>query len=347
MEELLNEADTDEGDGSVEVGESRPLGIRNDESGEVGERSTAPGDVLPETIAREEEEADLTDPPVPYPLEEFGPDPQKFKEEQHRTPWIMALITFLESGALTLDAQLRVKTLQLAPHYEQMPVQQLSGPFSLMVVDAVGPLVTTPRGNKFSLVFADYFTRWVEAFPVAALDTLTFVIVMIDEVISRHGVPENAYLEWTEYGLVISGCVFVIGLGAHVWRLGDLDGRLEQLSPSSVLTDARASVKSSANARKHQEGTSLRRLRQSEPEEVVLLRDEDDMDNGSGYAVTNNVASTERTTTQPSSTTTTATRWASVLPGPVLVQLPGVAAAVPRTVPMGTGVDTSGVGHMA
>ncbi|KAG2879187.1 hypothetical protein PC116_g24709 [Phytophthora cactorum] len=39
--------------------------------------------------------------------------------------------------------------------------------------------------------------------------------------------------------------------------------------------------------------------------------------------------------------------WASVLPGPVLVQLPGVAAAVPRTVPMGTGVDTSGVGHMA
>ncbi|KAG2976426.1 hypothetical protein PC119_g22188 [Phytophthora cactorum] len=191
---------------------------------------------------------------------------------------------------------------------QQMPVQQLSGPFSLMVVDAVGPLVTTPRGNKFSLVFADYFTRWVEAFPVAALDTLTFVIVMIDEVISRHGVPENAYLEWTEYGLVISGCVFVIGLGAHVWRLGDLDGRLEQLSPSSVLTDARASVKSSAKARKHQEGTSLRRLRQSEPEEVVLLRDEDDMDNGSGYAATNNVASTERTTTQPSSTTTTATR---------------------------------------
>ncbi|KAG6943678.1 hypothetical protein JG688_00017487 [Phytophthora aleatoria] len=285
MEEPLTEADTDEGDSSVEVGESRPLGIRNDESGEIGERVTAPGDVLPETIAREEEEADLTDPPVPSPLEEFGPNPQKFKEEQHRTPWIMALIAFLESGTLTLDAQLRVKTLQLAPHYEvrkeilmrrihlraraaharsicvpviplpfietvlyychgdtlaahagltktidrvrkhaywqgwkrdtteyvrecttcgsgkgyrpwrnglmqRVPVQQLSGRFPLMVVDAVDPLVTTPRGNKFILVFADYFTRWVEAFPVAALDTLTFVNVMIDEVISRHGVPE-------------------------------------------------------------------------------------------------------------------------------------------------------------
>ncbi|OWZ04864.1 LOW QUALITY PROTEIN: Gag-pol Polyprotein [Phytophthora megakarya] len=47
---------------------------------------------------------------------------------------------------------------------QKMPIQELSGPFSLLVVDAVGPLVTTPRGNKFILVFADYFTRWVNAF---------------------------------------------------------------------------------------------------------------------------------------------------------------------------------------
>ncbi|GMF14686.1 unnamed protein product [Phytophthora fragariaefolia] len=73
-----------------------------------------------------------------------------------------------------------------------MSVEDLSDwPFSLFVVDAVGPLVTTPRGNKFILVFADYFTRWVEAFPVAALDTLTFVQIMVDEVLCRHGVPER------------------------------------------------------------------------------------------------------------------------------------------------------------
>ncbi|KAG6623872.1 Integrase, catalytic core protein [Phytophthora cinnamomi] len=72
-----------------------------------------------------------------------------------------------------------------------MPVQELSGPFSLLVVDAIGPLVTTARGNKYILVFADYFTRWVEAFPVETLDTITFVNIMIDEVLSRHGVPER------------------------------------------------------------------------------------------------------------------------------------------------------------
>lgn len=74
---------------------------------------------------------------------------------------------------------------------QRMAVQDLSGPFSLLVVGAIGPLVTTPRGNKYILVFADYFTRWVEAFAVEALDTLPFVKVMVDEVLCRHGVPER------------------------------------------------------------------------------------------------------------------------------------------------------------
>ncbi|KAG3027740.1 hypothetical protein PC121_g5850 [Phytophthora cactorum] len=74
---------------------------------------------------------------------------------------------------------------------QRMPVQELSRPFSLLLVDAIRPLVTTPRGNKYLLVFADYPMRWVEAFPVKALDTLTYVNLMIDEVISRHGVSER------------------------------------------------------------------------------------------------------------------------------------------------------------
>ncbi|KAG2925249.1 hypothetical protein PC119_g3534 [Phytophthora cactorum] len=74
---------------------------------------------------------------------------------------------------------------------QRMPVQDLSGPFSLLVVDAIGPLVVTPRGIKYILVFVDYFTRWVEAFAVASLDTNSFVDAMIEGVICRHGVPER------------------------------------------------------------------------------------------------------------------------------------------------------------
>ncbi|KAG3129193.1 hypothetical protein PI126_g21074 [Phytophthora idaei] len=74
---------------------------------------------------------------------------------------------------------------------QRMPVQDLSGPFSLLVMDAIGPLVVTPRGNKYILVFVGYFTRWVESFAVASLDTISFVDAMIEGVICRHGVPER------------------------------------------------------------------------------------------------------------------------------------------------------------
>ncbi|OWY98690.1 Retrotransposon Polyprotein [Phytophthora megakarya] len=74
---------------------------------------------------------------------------------------------------------------------QRMPVHELSGPFSLLVVDAIGPLVTTPRGNKYILAFVDYFTRWVEAYAVKSLETITFVDTIIEGVISRHDVPER------------------------------------------------------------------------------------------------------------------------------------------------------------
>ncbi|KAG2893324.1 hypothetical protein PC117_g23813 [Phytophthora cactorum] len=55
--------------------------------------------------------------------------------------------------------------------------------------------VVTPRGNKYILVFVDYFTRWVETFAVASLDTISFVNAMIEGVICRHGVPERLLSE--------------------------------------------------------------------------------------------------------------------------------------------------------
>ncbi|KAE8965564.1 hypothetical protein PF005_g28106 [Phytophthora fragariae] len=75
---------------------------------------------------------------------------------------------------------------------QRMPIADLTGPFSLLVVDAVGPLPETERGNKYILVFVDYFTRWAEAFAVGALDSITFVDAMVNGVVSRHGVPSRS-----------------------------------------------------------------------------------------------------------------------------------------------------------
>ncbi|KAH9107635.1 hypothetical protein AeMF1_017069 [Aphanomyces euteiches] len=74
---------------------------------------------------------------------------------------------------------------------QRMPVYDLKGPFDLMVVDALGPLPTTENGNKYILVFGDYFTRWIEAFPVPHLKTSTFARTLIDEVLCRFVVPNS------------------------------------------------------------------------------------------------------------------------------------------------------------
>ncbi|KAH9085199.1 hypothetical protein LEN26_020572, partial [Aphanomyces euteiches] len=74
---------------------------------------------------------------------------------------------------------------------QRMPIYDLKGPFDLMVVDALGPLPTTENGNKYILVFGDYFIRWIEAFPVPDLRTSTFSRTLIDEVLCRFGVPNR------------------------------------------------------------------------------------------------------------------------------------------------------------
>ncbi|KAE9092323.1 hypothetical protein PF010_g17851 [Phytophthora fragariae] len=308
MSDLLNEADAD-GRRSPLVGEDGGTGSGNHTgdlpnpvsppplpdghgSSAVGERVNPDGsEVGPPS---NHDRSQPTESPGPnaipteqllvYPVDVFGLQQDRLVAEQRRTPWILAMLAYLESGALALDPQLRTRTLLMAPNYivrngvlmrrvhlkaragpasslevpviplqfistvrhlcntdvlaahvgvtktmdkvrkhafwhgwkrdvaeyvrecatcrsgkghrpwrngltQRMPIHELSGPFLLLVVDAVGPLVATPRGNKFILVFADYFTRWVEAFAIPRLDPTTFVETMVNEVISRHRAP--------------------------------------------------------------------------------------------------------------------------------------------------------------
>ena len=39
------------------------------------------------------------------------------------------------------------------------------------------------------MVFSDYLTRWVEAFPVPSVEETVIARLLIDEIISRHGAP--------------------------------------------------------------------------------------------------------------------------------------------------------------
>ena len=64
-------------------------------------------------------------------------------------------------------------------------------PFEQLAVDVMGPFPTTKRGNKYIVVFQDYFTKWPEAFAVPNHQSTTIAMLFVDEVMCRYGMPER------------------------------------------------------------------------------------------------------------------------------------------------------------
>ena len=58
-----------------------------------------------------------------------------------------------------------------------------------MAVDILGPLPQSRRGNKYIMVVADHFTKWVEAFAIPNQTAETIARVLVEEVVCRFGVP--------------------------------------------------------------------------------------------------------------------------------------------------------------
>ena len=64
-------------------------------------------------------------------------------------------------------------------------------PFHHVAVDVL-QLPITSSGNKYVIVFMDYLTKWVEAFPTPDQQATTVATLLIEHIICRHGgVPEE------------------------------------------------------------------------------------------------------------------------------------------------------------
>lgn len=68
-----------------------------------------------------------------------------------------------------------------------LPISQT--PFEMVAVDVLGPLPQTYEGNRYIIVFMDYFTKWPEATATSDQKADTTARTFIHDIISRHGCP--------------------------------------------------------------------------------------------------------------------------------------------------------------
>lgn len=75
------------------------------------------------------------------------------------------------------------------------PLQSIvtSRPLELVASDIVGPLPESPAGNIYILVVADYFTRYVKAYPIPNQEATTVAHQLVDQFFMRFSPPERLH----------------------------------------------------------------------------------------------------------------------------------------------------------
>ena len=69
----------------------------------------------------------------------------------------------------------------------------VDAPMECLAMDILGLLLLNPRGNKFILVVADYFTKWTESYPILNQEASTVAEKLVGEFICRFGVPREIH----------------------------------------------------------------------------------------------------------------------------------------------------------
>ena len=93
------------------------------------------------------------------------------------------------------------------PVLSPIPVE---GPFHRVGVDVLQLPVST-HGNKYTIVFMDYLTKWPEVFPAKDQSAYTIAKTLVERVIPRHGVLAQLLSD--------RGAAFLSKLLAEVYHL--------------------------------------------------------------------------------------------------------------------------------
>eukprot|EP00731_Ephydatia_muelleri_P019115 Em0011g1155a len=82
------------------------------------------------------------------------------------------------------------KTLEKEKTWAPMQSGLVGTPMQRVAMDILGPLPVTARENKYVLVVGDYFTKWVEAYPMPNMEAKTVAELFVNHFIARFGVPD-------------------------------------------------------------------------------------------------------------------------------------------------------------
>ncbi|KAF7648018.1 hypothetical protein LDENG_00163380 [Lucifuga dentata] len=74
-----------------------------------------------------------------------------------------------------------------------MGTVRVGAPMERVALDFMGPLNETERNNRYVLLIQDYFTKWVEAFPLPNVQAITVAEVLASEWVCHYGAPQTLH----------------------------------------------------------------------------------------------------------------------------------------------------------
>ena len=77
-----------------------------------------------------------------------------------------------------------------APMSSPMQLHVVAEPWHTIGIDIMGPFPATQRKKRFLLVIVDYFTRWIELFPLHSTTSTQIADILTNEVFTRYGLPK-------------------------------------------------------------------------------------------------------------------------------------------------------------
>ena len=67
----------------------------------------------------------------------------------------------------------------------------VDGAFDRVAMDILGPFPVTTNGNRYIIVFSDYYTRWPEAFALPSTEASRIALLLVNEIMARHSSPRT------------------------------------------------------------------------------------------------------------------------------------------------------------